>query len=229
MNKLYTLLILIGLSGVSALKAQETARVGLTNDIDSLSYGLGLLIGNNMHLQGVEKIQPDIYLKGVEDGFRSDPLSMSFEEANIFIQQYFEKQMARKAGQNLQEGQSFLDENAGKEGVVVLPSGLQYKVLQAGEGKSPGANDQVKVHYRGTLLDGSVFDSSYDRGEPAVFGVKQVIKGWTEALMLMKPGSKWMLYIPSDLAYGQNGAGDVIGPNATLIFEVELLEVLGGQ
>ena len=221
------IIILAGMVGIATVQAQKKGKVGLTNEIDSLSYSLGLLIGNNLHAQGIKSIQPDIYLQGVEDGFGGDPRSMTFEQANMFIQQYFEKQMMNAAEDNLAEGKAFMEENANKEGVVVLPSGMQYKVLQAGEGKSPTGDDRVKVHYKGTLLDGTVFDSSYERGEPAVFGVRQVIKGWTEALMLMKPGSRWMLYIPPDLAYGSSGAGDAIGPNATLIFEVELLEVLG--
>jgi len=136
-----------------------------------------------------------------------------------------QKVKAEQGEKNMQEGPKFLEENKTKEGVVVLPSGLQYKVLTEGTGKSPKATDKVKVHYKGTLINGKEFDSSYKRGTPAEFPVNGVIKGWTEALQLMKEGSKWMLYLPSDLAYGPRGAGGDIGPNATLIFEVELLEV----
>ena len=135
------------------------------------------------------------------------------------------KVQAEQGEKNMSEGPKFLEENKSKEGVVVLPSGLQYKVITEGSGKTPKATDKVKVHYKGTLLNGKEFDSSYKRNQPAEFPVNGVIKGWTEALQLMKEGSKWMLYIPSDLAYGARGAGGDIGPNATLIFEVELLEV----
>lgn len=208
------------------LKSQDYIRYNLVTGVDSLSYSLGLLIGNNLKMQGIEKLNTEIYSQGLQDGFRNDPDKLTYEEANIYIQSYFESLMARQSEENLNAGIAFLQENKNKEGVVTLNSGLQYKVLKAGEGPSPKAGDKAKVHYRGTLLDGTVFDSSYDRGEPVVFGINQVIKGWTEALMLMSPGSHWMLYIPSPLAYGEQGAGDVIGPNSTLIFEVELLEVI---
>jgi FKBP-type peptidyl-prolyl cis-trans isomerase FklB len=204
----------------------QTKNIKLGSDIDSLSYSLGILIGNNLTVQGVKDLDDNIFFKGFQDGFTQNPQEMTMEQANMFVQSYFEKQMAMKSENNLKEGLDFLAENAKKEGVVTLNSGLQYKVLQAGSGASPKAGDQVKVQYKGTLIDGTVFDSSYDRGQPAQFGCSQVIKGWTEALLLMSPGSHWMLYIPSDLAYGQDGAGDVIGQNATLIFEVELLEVI---
>jgi FKBP-type peptidyl-prolyl cis-trans isomerase FklB len=219
-------LTLILFVGINISIAQDERKADLGNEIDSLSYSLGLLIGHNLKVQGVEKIQPEIYTKGLQDGFSSKPDIISFEQANIFVQNYFERQMGKAAEENLKKGIEFLNENKNIEGVVTLNSGLQYKVLKAGEGTSPKATDRVKVHYTGTLIDGTVFDSSYDRGEPTVFGVKQVIKGWTEALMLMKPGSKWMLFIPPDLAYGSNSAGEKIGPNSTLVFEVELLEVL---
>jgi FKBP-type peptidyl-prolyl cis-trans isomerase len=222
-------ILLVFLAASFSMHSQDRPKLGLTSELDSLSYSLGLIIGNNLQVQGVKSLNTEIYKVGLEDGFKSNPRSMTFEEANFYIQNYFEKQNMMAAEDNLTEGKRFLEQNAEKEGVVVLNSGLQYKVLQAGEGRSPKRTDQVKVHYKGSLLDGTVFDSSYDRGKPAVFGVSQVIKGWTEALMLMSPGSKWTLYIPPDLAYGSSGAGDAIGPNATLIFEVELLEVFGDE
>jgi FKBP-type peptidyl-prolyl cis-trans isomerase FklB len=225
LKTLFTSLLII-LVGINFSTAQENLKTTLNNDIDSLSYSLGLLIGHNLRVQGVEKIQHEVYTMGLQDGFSGKPDNISFEAANIFVQKYFENKMAKASEENLNKGIEFLNENKNKEGVVTLSSGLQYKVLRAGEGKSPKATDRVKVHYKGTLLDGTVFDSSYERGEPSVFGVKQVIKGWTEALMLMSPGSKWMLYVPPDLAYGSNSAGEQIGPNSTLIFEVELIEVL---
>ena len=130
-----------------------------------------------------------------------------------------------EGGKNLKEGEAFLDENKKKEGVTTLPSGLQYKVLKSGAGKTPKATDKVTTHYRGTLIDGTVFDSSYDRGEPTTFPVGGVIRGWTEALQLMKEGDKWQLYVPAQLGYGERGAGGKIGPNTTLLFEIELLKV----
>ena len=148
------------------------------------------------------------------------------EEANLIVQNYFNNLMKNEASNNLAASNAFLQENKTKEGIVTLPSGLQYKVLEAGEGPTPKPEDQVKVHYTGTLIDGSVFDSSVERGEPVVFGVNQVIPGWTEALQLMSAGSRWMLFIPPDLAYGENGAGGVIGANQALIFEVQLIEII---
>jgi FKBP-type peptidyl-prolyl cis-trans isomerase FklB len=207
----------------------QNKTVTLKTETDSLSYSLGVLIGNNLKVQGINELNDNVYMDGFRDGITQKPNEMTMEQANLYVQKYFENQMSKKSGENLQAGIDFLAENGKKEGVVTLNSGLQYKVLQAGSGLSPKATDQVKVHYRGTLIDGTVFDSSYDRGQPAQFGVSQVIKGWTEALQLMSPGSHWMLYIPSDLAYGPDGAGDVIGPNSTLIFEVELLEVMPSQ
>jgi len=229
MKKLILIIVLVGFVSFHSLQAQDKSKAILTNEIDSLSYSLGLLIGNNLFVQGVEEIHPEIYQIGLEDGFSSNPLNMTFEQANLFVQNYFEEKMKMKADENLKEGLAFLAENSKQEGVVVLNNGLQYKVLKAGEGPSPKTGDQVRVHYRGSLLDGSEFDSSYERGEPAVFGIDQVIKGWTEALQLMNTGSHWMLYIPPELAYGSQGAGDVIGPNSTLIFEVELLEIISNE
>jgi FKBP-type peptidyl-prolyl cis-trans isomerase len=151
---------------------------------------------------------------------------MTAEEAIPLLQAYAQKEQEMEARKNLEEGQAFLEENAGRSGVEVTESGLQYEVLKEGVGAKPTANDQVRVHYHGTLIDGTVFDSSVERGQPAVFGVGQVISGWTEALQLMPEGSKWKLFIPANLAYGERGAGSKIGPNSALIFEVELLEIM---
>ena len=150
---------------------------------------------------------------------------MSPEEANQTLQEYFSKQQEEMLNKNLEIGAAFLEENSKKENVVSLPSGLQYEIITEGSGAKPKATDSVKCHYHGTLLDGTVFDSSVQRGQPAVFGVNQVIKGWVEALQLMSVGSKWKLFIPSSLAYGSQGAGNSIEPNSTLIFEVELLGI----
>jgi FKBP-type peptidyl-prolyl cis-trans isomerase FklB len=147
-------------------------------------------------------------------------------KANQILQDYFTKQQDEMLNKNLEAGKAFLEENKKREGVVTLPSGLQYEVINEGDGAIPKATDKVKCHYHGTLIDGTVFDSSVQRGQPAVFGVNQVIKGWVEALQLMSVGSKWRLYIPSDLAYGKQGAGGSIEPNTTLIFDVELLGIV---
>ena len=206
--------------------SQEENQSMQFDQADSLSYGFGILIGNNLSMQGVPNLNEDIFFQGFRDGFRQNEPAITIEEANNFIQNYFDMLSSKESEDNLARGRTFLAENAEKEGVVSLPSGLQYKVLQAGSGPSPKAGDKVKVHYTGTLIDGSVFDSSVERGQPIEFRVDGVISGWTEALQLMKTGSKWMLYIPPELGYGEAGAGGVIGPNETLIFEVELLDVI---
>jgi FKBP-type peptidyl-prolyl cis-trans isomerase FklB len=212
---------------VSGLRGQDKAAgFTLSNANDSLSYSFGLLIGSNMAVQGVETVNYDVFLKAFQDGFADRQDIMEYTQANEYIESFFTSLASKEADMNLAKSQAFLEENAKQEGVVVLPSGLQYKELTAGSGESPKASEQVRVHYHGTFIDGKVFDSSIDRGEPIVFGVNQVISGWTEALQLMKPGSRWMLYIPPYLAYGQQGAGGVIGPNMALIFEVELIEVV---
>jgi FKBP-type peptidyl-prolyl cis-trans isomerase FklB len=151
---------------------------------------------------------------------------MSYDEAKTTLDKFFRDLADKINAQNIQVGKEFLENNAKKEGVVCLPSGLQYQVLQVGTGKKPGATDKVRCHYHGMLLDGTVFDSSVNRGEPAEFGVNQVIQGWVEALQLMEEGAKWRLFIPSDMAYGARGAGQSIPPHATLIFDVELIKVL---
>jgi FKBP-type peptidyl-prolyl cis-trans isomerase FklB len=194
--------------------------------IDSLSYSFGLLIGNNMLVQGVKDINREQFMAGFNDGYAGKAPALTEEVANQCVQGYFNKQVSDEANMNLKQSNEFLAENATKEGVVTLPSGLQYKILEEGSGESPLATDQVRVHYHGTFIDGKVFDSSIDRNEPIVFGVNQVIPGWTEALQLMKTGARWMLYIPSALAYGDQGAGGVIGPNQALIFEVQLIEIV---
>jgi len=216
---------------LTVLYGQVTAQEGI-QDIDlksagdSVSYSFGLLIGNNMKVQEIQDINFDILFQGLQNGYIENQDIIRFEDANFIIQNYFSNKMSDESDMNLKESMAFLEENKTKEGVITLPSGLQYKELAAGVGESPNANDKVKVHYHGTFIDGEVFDSSKDRGEPIVFGVTQVIPGWTEALQLMKPGSRWMLYIPPNLAYGEQGAGGVIGPNQALVFEVELIEVV---
>jgi FKBP-type peptidyl-prolyl cis-trans isomerase FklB len=197
----------------------------LNNEIDSVSYSLGVNIGENIKTQF-----PDIDLKNFEAAIKdvlddNKKPSISGADAQKTIQEYFTKQQAKASESVVEEGKKFLAENSKKENVVTLESGLQYEVIKTGEGTKPTLNDQVTTHYHGTLIDGTVFDSSVERGEPASFPVSGVIKGWTEALQLMNVGSKWRLFVPYDLAYGERGAGPKIGPFTTLIFEVELISI----
>ncbi|WP_289299151.1 FKBP-type peptidyl-prolyl cis-trans isomerase [uncultured Duncaniella sp.] len=202
--------------------------------LDRLSYALGLSMGNNFRNSGINEINVEDFSDGVAAVFAGSQPKMSYDEAKEVIRVFFtdleEKQKAeaaKMADVNKAAGDEFLAKNGTREEVTTLPSGLQYEVIEEGNGVQPTASDQVEVHYTGRLIDGTVFDSSVDRGVPATFGVTQVIPGWVEALQLMKAGSKWRLYIPSSLAYGPQGAGSVIGPNATLIFDVELIKVIG--
>ena len=203
-------------------------------ELDRISYALGLSMGNNFRASGIQQINVQDFADGVAAVFDGLAPKMSYDEAKQEIQAYFQEMekkqqeaAAKMAEVNKAAGDAFLAENGKRAEVKTLPSGLQYEVVTDGDGAIPTAEDQVEVHYTGKLIDGTVFDSSVDRGVPATFGVTQVIPGWVEALQLMKAGSKWRLYIPSQLAYGPNGAGNVIGPNQTLIFDVELLKVVG--
>ena len=194
--------------------------------MDKESYALGLSIGNNFQNSGIKKLQVEDFVKGLEDVLGEKQPAISYEEAKQVINDYFMKLQQERLEINKQAGAEFLEINRHKAGVVELPSGLQYEILKQGTGAKPSASDKVKCHYHGTLINGTVFDSSVQRGEPATFGVSQVIPGWVEALQLMPVGSKWRLFIPSNLAYGEHGAGDVIEPNSTLIFDVELLDIV---
>lgn len=213
--------------------AAKSASPALTTDKEKQSYALGMNIGRGLSRQGVD-VDPAIVARGLRDTLEGAKPLLTDSEAETALNQL---QTALKAKQdaerqkmgdaNMKEGQEFLVANKTKEGVVTLPSGLQYKILTAGTGPKPAASDTVVCNYRGTFINGTEFDSSYKRGQPATFPVGGVIKGWTEALQLMPVGSKWQLFIPSDLAYGSRGAGGAIGPNATLIFEVELISIQG--
>ena len=194
--------------------------------MDKLSYALGLSMGNNFKSSGIQTLSVTDFANGVKAVYEGEKPEMTYDEAKQVINDFFTQMQREVNDRNRAEGEAFLAENKKKSGVVVLPSGLQYEVLTEGKGKKPAATDRVQCHYHGTLINGEVFDSSIERGEPAVFGVSQVIPGWVEALQLMPEGSKWRLFIPSDLAYGENGAGAKIAPNSTLIFDVELLKVL---
>lgn len=193
--------------------------------MDKLSYALGMSMASNLMNSGLNQIDVDSFVKAFTEIMNNTAPSMSPYEANQIIQNYFSKRQDEMLENNLKEGEAFLAENGKKEGIITLPSGLQYEILHEGDGVKPKATDKVKCHYHGTLLNGQVFDSSVQRGQPAVFGVNQVIKGWVEALQLMSVGSKWRLYIPSGLAYGEQGAGNSIEPNSALIFDVELLGI----
>ena len=194
--------------------------------MDKFSYGLGMGIGQNLLSMGVKNIDVEDFVKALKDVLTGAKTEISHSEAQQVVNEHF-RQLAEEAyAQNKASGEAFLAENAKKEGVTVLPSGLQYEVIVAGEGKKPSATDRVQCHYEGTLIDGTIFDSSIKRGEPAVFGVNQVIKGWVEALQLMQEGAKWRLYIPYDMAYGEHGAGEMIPPYSALVFDVELIKVL---
>lgn len=182
-------------------------------------------MASNLMNSGLKEIDVDSFVKAFTEIMNNTTPSMSPEEANQILQDYFRKSQDDMLTKNLEAGKAFLAENSKKEGITTLLSGLQYEVITEGNGPKPSATDQVKCHYHGTLIDGTVFDSSVQRGQPAVFGVNQVIKGWVEALQLMPVGSKWRLFIPSDLAYGEQGAGGSIEPNTALIFEVELLGI----
>ncbi|MBI5098245.1 MAG: FKBP-type peptidyl-prolyl cis-trans isomerase [Nitrospirae bacterium] len=215
----------------SVVYAEENSV--LKTQRDKVSYGIGMEIGNSLKSQSID-IDPDILARGVKDMLSGkEPLitDQEFRETMTnFKNEMMAKQMERMkeiAEKNKKEGEAFLDENKKKEGVVTLPSGLQYKVIKEGSGEMPKPTDTVTVNYRGALINGTEFDSSESHGQPATFKVNGVIPGWTEALQLMKAGSKWQLFIPSTLAYGDHGAGREIGPNSTLVFDVELLSIEG--
>ncbi len=225
--------VLIGILCLLLLAAPVLAaeNTQLKSQKDKVSYAIGINVGNNLkQLPG--DIDRDILLKGFKDALSGAKPMLSEEEMRTVLAA-FQKEMAAKqtemmksqGDKNKKEGEAFLAENKKKEGVKTLASGLQYKVIKEGTGKAPKATDKVSTHYQGTLIDGTEFDSSYKRGEPATFPVNGVIPGWTEALQLMKVGSKWQLFVPSKLAYGEKGAGPLIGPNAVLIFTVELLAI----
>ncbi|MDQ4140769.1 MAG: FKBP-type peptidyl-prolyl cis-trans isomerase [Bacteroidota bacterium] len=201
------------------------------NNKEKISYIIGRDMATNFRKQGLE-VDPDIFLQGFKEAIAGQKSQLSQEDVQAAMMELHQLMasrqntaMSRQGEINQQEGEAFLAENKNRPDVVTLPSGLQYQVLSQGSGKSPSKSDSVTTHYHGTLLDGTVFDSSYERGEPATFPVNGVIAGWTEALQKMKEGDKWRLFIPSNLAYGTRGAGGDIGPNATLIFDVELLTV----
>ena len=223
-------MVTLGIGLLTGIAAAQDAPA-LKDQKEKLSYALGMDLGNQFKKQAVE-VDADIFVKGLKDSLSGSKTLLTEQEARAAItalqNEIRTKQMAiaKELGEkNKKEGDAFLAENKTREGVVTLDSGLQYKVLTAGEGKKPTIDDTVVCNYRGTLINGTEFDSSYKRNQPATFPVKGVIKGWTEALQLMPAGSKWQLFIPPNLAYGERGTGNLIGPNATLVFEVELISI----
>ena len=214
-----------------AVQAGAEEKISLKTQKERLSYVIGVDIGKGMKAQSLD-VDPDILFRGVKDALAGGALQMSEEEMQAIKNAVRKEMMAKQAEEtkklaekNSKEGEAFLEENKKKEGVKTLPSGLQYKVITEGTGRTPQPADTVTVNYRGTTVDGKEFDSSYKRGQPAHLPVSGVIPGWSEALQLMKEGAKWQLFIPPGLAYGDKGAGNLIGPNATLIFEVELISI----
>ena len=212
-------------------QASAAEEMTLKSEKDKVSYIIGREIGNNLKSQAID-VEPEILARGIKDAFSGAKPIMTEEEMKEVMTAFQKEVMAKRqelakqlGEKNKKEGESFLAQNKTKEGVKTLPSGLQYKVIKAGTGKKPKATDTVTTQYRGTLTDGTEFDSSYSRGQPATFPVNGVIPGWTEALQLMEEGAKWQVFVPSNLAYGERGAGPKIGPNATLIFEIELISV----
>jgi FKBP-type peptidyl-prolyl cis-trans isomerase len=231
------LFAVLALSACNQQASNDSAEAELTLDTqqERLSYGVALGLGRNMSRDGLE-VDVDAFAAGLSDAISGAQQRLSDEEIQAEMVAFQERLNAEReatasaaADANAAASAAFLEENAAREGVVTTESGLQYEVVEEGEGAKPGPGDSVQVHYRGTLIDGTEFDSSYARGEPVTFGVGQVIAGWTEALQLMSVGSKYKLFIPSDLAYGSGGAGDRIGPNAALVFEVELLDIPSQQ
>lgn len=226
---LFRFIAIVGL-GLLSVSVYAADKSDLKTQKDKVSYSIGLDIGRNLKDQSIE-VDPKLLSQGIQDATSGKHL-LTDEEIQKVMSTFREEMQAKAAAQakvigdkNLKEGNAFLAENKKKKGVVTLPSGLQYKIITAGTGKKPKGTDTVTTNYKGTLIDGTEFDSSYKRGEPASFPVEGVIPGWTEALQLMPVGSKWQLVVPPSLAYGPRGAGQAIGPNATLIFEVELLAI----
>lgn len=223
------LVLIVGAAGCQ--NSGKKGEVTLASKNDSVSYALGVLIGENNKQQmkgapGVDQLNKEIMIAAFEKAFMGDSVQIKPAKANVAIQAFFTEISKAEGEKNLKAGEEFLASNKNKSGVVTLPSGLQYEIIKAGTGVKPKAEDQVKCNYEGTTIDGKVFDSSIKRGEPATFPVGRVIPGWTEALQLMPVGSKWKLYIPAALGYGEKGAGQDIKPNSALIFEVELLEIV---
>lgn len=227
-KKLFTGIALASLLLVTACEQQGSApEASLQTKIDSVSYALGYQNGTFLEREGVSELDYNNYNAGMNSGLSGDEGLLTQDEIYQITNSYLQELAEKKSSENTEQGQAFLEENRNKEGVTETGSGLQYKVIEEGDGASPSAEDVVRVHYEGTLINGEVFDSSYERGQPAEFPLNRVIKGWTEGVQLMSEGATYEFFIPSELAYGANAPqGSPIGPNETLIFKVELLEVV---
>ena len=227
-KKIFALALCFSISALLSCEGQKgKSSVSLKTSSDSVAYSIGVSIGANMKKDGLDSLDLNIMKEGISSAMKGDSLLINTPQCQGIIQAYLSTKQKVKGDANLDAGKKFLAENKTKQGVKVLPDGLQYIVIKEGTGSKPTANDTVSVNYHGTLIDGTVFDSSVERGEPAEFPVGAVIKGWTEALQLMSVGSKYKLFIPADLAYGDRAAGPKISANSTLIFEVELLKIKG--
>ncbi|REJ82535.1 MAG: FKBP-type peptidyl-prolyl cis-trans isomerase [Bacteroidetes bacterium] len=227
-NKVLLLAACFSLATLFSCNGQKgKTQVSLKNAADSVAYGIGVSIGSNMKKDGLDSLNLDVMKAGIHAALKGDSLLLTGMQAQDVIQEYLTQKQSQKSARNKESGQKFLEENKKKSGVITLPSGLQYMVITDGKGPKPSETDTVETHYHGTLIDGTVFDSSVERGEPVEFPVNAVIPGWTEALQLMNVGSKWKLFIPSDLAYGDRQAGPDIMPHSALVFEVELISIKG--
>ncbi|WP_372753000.1 FKBP-type peptidyl-prolyl cis-trans isomerase [Labilibaculum sp.] len=226
--KLKVLSFVFGLGLITLASCNQTRNkdVAINNEIDSVSYSLGASFGTNLERNGLTELNEEVLMAAIYASLDKDSLVISPQEGNSIINNYIKGIQEKIGAENLAKGQKFLEENKTKEGVVVTASGLQYRIINEGDGAKPLATDKVTVNYKGTTIDGTEFDSSYKRNEPATFAANRVIKGWTEALQLMPVGSKWELFIPSNLAYGPRAMGADIKANETLIFEVELLDIV---
>ncbi len=227
--KIKTLILLAGIAIILSSCGQSfNSNTKLVTVEDTLSYALGADVANSLKRTSVENINYDAFLSGMVDILEEKEIKMDEEKIQPWIRSYFTKMREEQAKKNLEEGQAFLEENKTKDGIIVTESGLQYEIIQEGTGKTPVATDKVKCHYHGTLIDGTVFDSSVEKGTPAEFALNRVITGWTEGVQLMKEGAKYKFYIPSELAYGARGSRNIQG-NSVLIFEIELIEVMEPQ
>lgn len=234
-NMLISLLLSMGLAFSAQAQDDASMPAELDTEAKQFSYVVGMDVGNSLKNLGTD-LDLDTVIMAIRDVMEGNELLLNETQANELKQAFFQKrqqeaaeQAQEQAAANREKGEAFLAENAQKEGIETTESGLQYEVIEEGEGEHPAASDRVTVHYTGTLIDGTVFDSSRERGQPATFALNQVIPGWTEGLQLMKEGAHYKFYIPSELAYGERGAGDVIEPGSTLIFDVELIEVADSQ
>ncbi|MDM8161294.1 FKBP-type peptidyl-prolyl cis-trans isomerase [Labilibaculum sp. K2S] len=224
--KVLSIALGLGLITLASCNQKRNKSVALNNELDSVSYSLGASFGTNLERNGLTNLNEEVLLAALYASLDKDSLVIDPQKGNAVINNYIKGLQEKIGAENLVKGQKFLEENKSKEGVVVTESGLQYRIINEGDGAKPLATDKVSVHYKGTTIDGKEFDSSYKRNEPATFAANRVIKGWTEALQLMPVGSKWELFIPSNLAYGPRAMGADIKANETLIFEVELLDII---